>query len=728
MRLVGRCQILGIALIASISACGNSVFGEEVSADNSQIDFTAYDCQADGDFETKHVGQYLGGSYQEWVETYSMEEGNRQIHCITLLVPDVEKLSAGAAQTHKALSANTGVMQRARSQSMSEAMGRIVEAEEIVPAIPLGLVDAGARDQIKGAISQLRSNLQSIHAPGDIHRISKFHQTPLVGKEAVAQSIIDETKDRQPAQSTPRPASPPKGVANKDNLSQTDYVIQKRQWEGQSVDETDDRTRVVNGSSFPWNTISILYIGFPSGAEGQCTGTLVSPYVILTAGHCVHARDEGGYLNRASAAPGQTQSTFFGSIAQPFGERSARYVTTTERWKNLSGGTTRPIRDYVYDYAALFFDEPWTHTDTFMPIVYSDTRQPVNSAGYPGTVQGVPANLGMWQHFGPETQDSISFWRNLQLREFAIDSSGGNSGGPFWLFSQSAGTRELTGILSYGATGEQITGGPWLGGGNESTVAAWINWTPEDEAPQPDRQGLRLTGLSSAEFTSFRSFLRFYNAGANSGAVTVSVSRSSTGELLGTWTSDQIPTHASRQFELSQIEQESNPPITPSNSLYAIAIEADFDGYIQHVAWNDQGASLTNLTGCNIGISNDVSTLINFHSSNLSSGYESVMYFHNVGSETAEATIWIYDSVTGDYIGGFVWDEVAPDASISMDSDGVDYFLNEFYDHVPGENQNHYNIVLAGDFPGYIQHVVDNAGAGVVTNMAAKCDLRASED
>jgi len=37
------------------------------------------------------------------------------------------------------------------------------------------------------------------------------------------------------------------------------------------------------------------------------------------------------------------------------------------------------------------------------------------------------------------------------------------------------------------------------------------------------------------------------------------------------------------------------------------------------------------------------------------------------------------------------------------------------------EGPYHYNLVQEGDFPGYLQHVVHNTLAGVITNMTAKC-------
>ena len=489
------------------------------------------------------------------------------------------------------------------------------------------------------------------------------------------------------------------------------------------MDAIDDREQVTNTSEFPWNLVSILYIQFDDGTFGQCTGTLVSPHVIITVGHCLHARDKGGFVKSVSAAPGQIQRNAFGAVQQPNGERFAQYTVVTERWKRISGGGTHPISDYAFDYAALFFERSWSFTDTFMPIVFDDPRGPVNNAGYPGSVRDNRGNQGMWHDFGPETANSNSFWRNFQVREFELDSSGGNSGGPFWIYD---GTNsELTGILSYGVADEEITGGPWIGGNNEDTIRSWANWEPGDPVPSSEKPGARLTIAFGSEYEVVSSFLRFYNASASAGRVKLTISSAATGNTIGTWSSPIIQPLAAPQFAIDTIEDEARQ-LVDKEGLYAIAVESDFDGFVQHVLWNRGGESLTNMTACEAGLSSDVSTITNFHSSLLADGYESFLFLHNVGESEADVRLAIYDSARGDRIGGILWPDVPPDGTFLTTSTDIDEFLDEFYDHQPANGQYHYNIKIENDFPGYIQHMVVNSGAGVFTNMAAKCPLNAS--
>lgn len=687
-----------------------------------------YDCGRIDGAQTKHVGQFVAGRYQEWLESYVVAGSEHQTLCITQVIPSRGTLSRDDALALLLASAGLDLRERARALMNSETTRREITPDREVRPIPLGEVSP---DSVERATRERRQSTEPTagatpDVPSGIEAFSIRDGSPTMGRNRddaaprLDPGAVPDPGASDHVQEAPKPRRRDEPPQDENGAT----LIPRLERERAQVDAIDDRVRVSSTTSFPWNTIAILYVEFPDGSEGTCTGTLVSPRTVLTAGHCIHSRDNGGLASYVSVAPGQNMSLFFGIVTQPFGERFAQYGATTERWKSVSGGGSHPIKDYKYDYAALFFEQPWTYTQTFMPIVYRDTGGPVNSAGYPGTVDNRPNVFGMWHDFGPETAISTLYWRDLQIREFALDSSPGNSGGPFWLYYSSTNRSELTGTLSYGVANKEVAGGPWMGGDNETTIRSWVNWTPGSPLPSADKKGLRMTALAGAATDVYASYLRFYNASAASGTVRVALSDAETGATLGSWTSAPIQPRASRQFAIADIEKATTPAIaTPT--IYTASITSTFDGYMQHIAWNPGGASLTNMTGCSNGLSDDVTTIINFHSSRLADGYASTMYFHNVGSRTAEASVDIYDAANGSYIGGFVWDDVPPDATYYLDSEDVDFYLKQFYGFVPSASQNHYIIELDGDFPGYMQHAIDNAGAGVITSMTAKCDLRA---
>ena len=721
------CTFAGVLLGGPIVAQDQA--GERLSLER-------YDCAQvpRADEHTRLVGQVIGGGYREWNERYSRADGTFFLICIARLVPDARTLTLDEAQQH--LTESQGHVERSAASNLANGSdsGRVIDAPRAIAPIPLpGVIAAERNASASSSGSSLRSS--EPHAPSSLHDVSSA-RAPRMGRDD-PQSRLESSKDKQSGEADnkekgpPLPSRPPSDESPSvqhptlDGLGRVELQADAHVVEKQQVGTVDTRVRVTNTSSFPWNVVAAIYLEFPDGTEGVCTGTLVSSYIVLTAGHCVHSLDHGGYVVAASVAPGQYQLSASGNVVQPYSERSAQHVATSERWKQLSSGSSHIITDYTYDYAAIFFDTPWSFTSTFMPVVYDDTATFANNAGYPGSVAGIRNNSGQWTDAGDESSDSRTYLRSYQLREFLIDSSPGNSGGPFWY--RTGDSRYLLATLSYGRTNQEITGGPWMGGGNAATIRSWVGWTPSSGSPTASaRGGLRQTAVFSSKDSARRSFLRFYNGSVTSGSVTLTISDGDTGRLLGTWRSGVIPSMAELQYDIGTIEQQISPRITAPPTIYSVAIESTFDGYFQNVLWNSATGALTNLSGCGSGLSKDVSNVMGFHSSLLQFGYPSFLYLHNVGATSAGVTIRISDAATGVKIGDFFWSQVPPDATYYMDSAYIDSNLKRLYNFTPAAGQNHYNISLVGDFTGYLEHIVFNIGPEVATQLSAKCDLKRS--
>ena len=683
-------------------------------------DFSQYNCELRHDYETRLIGQYLQGKYVEWLESYGLRGNVRSVFCVTILLPGTRALSLEEAEKHYLASSGISPTQKARATSYRARRGRIIDDPAIVPEIPLGRLEHSdtERERSSGVTEQTGTSLPD--APSPLEEFELHSGSVMQGRLMEIDPTGSSDQSYLPVLEQPAPK-----LAPEENDEGAALQSQSRSMarERPLVDDVDDRERVTDTSSLPWNVISKLYMGFENGLWSGCTGTLISPYAILTAAHCVYNQDRGGYAQSASAAPGQYQLSFSGRVYQPYGEEFARFAVVPEHWKRVSIGETHPTRDYKSDYAVIFFQRSWDFTDTFMPVVFNDTGEEVTNAGYPGEVQGNSYNEGMWRHSGSEIEKSISDYRDFQVRAFAIDSSGGNSGGPFLVSDGTNG--ELTGILSYGVEDEERAGGPWMGGDNENTIRSWINWTPRSSQPFAERTSTRIPLAFGTESRESQSFLRFYNASDPSGGkVTATLSNRLTGEILGTWQSPTIEWRASPQFDIAALEEETS---IEAEATYSITLESEFSGYVQHVIWNQLGVSLTNLTLCEAGLSNDVITITNFHSSLLSDGYESYLYFHNVSDESADVIIDFFDAETGDWIGGIRRRNIRAGAVFSYSSTRIDELLSEFYDHEPADGQYHYNVRMRNDFPGYMHHVVHNSEAGLFTNMSAKCPLNATD-
>jgi len=120
--------------------------------------------------------------------------------------------------------------------------------------------------------------------------------------EAVERSclIISKSTMARPRQNrTNRPA----GYPSKESRSsvQPERLSLPRP---ENVVGTDDRIRVTDTETYPWNTVGFIGNTYPSANSYRGSGAIVSPYMVLTAGHMVYNwDDEGGYVSSFNFSP-----------------------------------------------------------------------------------------------------------------------------------------------------------------------------------------------------------------------------------------------------------------------------------------------------------------------------------------------------------------------------------------------------------------------------------------
>lgn len=233
----------------------------------------------------------------------------------------------------------------------------------------------------------------------------------------------------------------------------------------ESVIGLDERTRIVSTTTAPWKYVCALDIDAPLG-RFIGTGWVVAPQMLITAGHCVFDRNQmGGWAREILVSPGQDREI------KPFGTRKVVRFSTIDLWLQN--------QDPDFDIAALHLDEPLFGEDEgFQVGAFPDADLKgfmVNVSGYPGN----PGN-GQEQWWAKNRIHQVTARRIF----YDVDTSGGQSGGPAYIFRDDNGPPIVVGIHAYGSGGTpasipmQVNSAPRIIPEVVEQIQAWIDGGP----------------------------------------------------------------------------------------------------------------------------------------------------------------------------------------------------------------------------------------------------------
>jgi glutamyl endopeptidase len=270
------------------------------------------------------------------------------------------------------------------------------------------LHEAVSSDETLGEESLIAQDFQGESTLGEIEMVAGFDPTRAVN-EANTQEVA---------------------VADLPDAASTAYLYTE------TVCGADDRVRISPATSLPWRWICKLFITFPDGARFVGTGWMIGGRTVMTAGHCVYSRGNGGWASSVEVVPGMD------GASRPYGSLVGTSFRSVTGWTQDG----KPEFDYV---AIILPNCSLGNRVGWFGFAYLNdstlNNMLVNTAGYPGD----KPNGTMWFNAG-----SISRVEERKIY-YMIDTIGGQSGSPVWRYLN--GERHAVGVHAYGGCPNSAT-------------------------------------------------------------------------------------------------------------------------------------------------------------------------------------------------------------------------------------------------------------------------------
>jgi glutamyl endopeptidase len=204
----------------------------------------------------------------------------------------------------------------------------------------------------------------------------------------------------------------------------------------ETVCGADDRVRISPATAIPWRWICKLFITFPNNAQYVGTGWFVGGRTVITAGHCVYSKPNGGWAKSIEVVPGMD------GTSRPYGSQVGTSFRSVNGWIN----DAKPDFDYgaiILPNCSLGNRVGWFGFASLSDSSLNNLL--VNTSGYPAD-----------KPYGTQWFNAGRITRVTDRKVYyMIDTIGGQSGSPVWRYLN--GERHVIGIHAYGGCPNSAT-------------------------------------------------------------------------------------------------------------------------------------------------------------------------------------------------------------------------------------------------------------------------------